>query len=124
MPTKRQNQIARLIQVAIGEVLQRKGHEIHGGVLVTVTQVTVTPDLQDARISLSIYNAPDKRAIVDAIIDRTAELRKALGERIRNQVRSIPTLRFFQDETLDEVFRMEELFRKLHEEDQKKSEEK
>ena len=124
---KRQKQIGGLIQEEINHIFQRMGMSIMEGAMVSISSVKVTPDLLEARIYLSIYNAQDNKAILRKIEDRAWEVKRELATRVRNQLRRIPELKFFLDDTLDHVFKMEELFRQIkpsetedREEDQEK----
>ena len=124
---KRQKQIGGLIQEEINHIFQRMGMSIMEGAMVSISSVKVTPDLLEARIYLSIYNAPDNKAVLRKIEDRAWEVKRELATRVRNQLRRIPELKFFLDDTLDHVFKMEELFRQIkpsesedREEDQEK----
>lgn len=80
--------------------------------LITVTNVTITPDLSIARAYLSIYNAKDKEVVMDLIKDNTKEIRYRLGQKIKNQIRVVPTLQFFLDDSLDYIERIDELLKK------------
>jgi ribosome-binding factor A len=82
----------------------------------------VTPDLLEVRIYLSIYNVTDKTEILKKIEERKWEVKKELAARVKSQLRRIPELKFFLDDTLDHVFKMEEIFNKIKEEDEKKNE--
>ena len=124
---KRQKQIGGLIQEEINHIFQRMGMSIMEGAMVSISSVKVTPDLLEARIYLSIYNAPDNKTVLRKIEDRAWEVKRELATRVRNQLRRIPELKFFLDDTLDHVFKMEELFRQIkpsesedREEDQEK----
>lgn len=116
---KRQKQIGGLIQEEINAIFQRLGLGfIHGG-MVSVSSVKVTPDLLEARIYLSIYNTTDKKAILHKIEERHWEIKKELAARIKHQLRRIPELKFFLDDTLDQVFKIEELFSKIKADEKK-----
>ncbi len=121
---KRQKQIGGLIQEEINSIFQRLGLSFVEGGMVSVSSVKVTPDLLEARIYLSIYNAADKKAVVKKIEDRHWEIKKELAASVKHQLRRIPELKFFLDDTLDQVFKMEELFSKIKEDEEKKDEEK
>ncbi|MDA1027942.1 MAG: 30S ribosome-binding factor RbfA [Bacteroidetes bacterium] len=86
--------------------------------MVTVTGVRVTNDLSIAYVYLSVMgdSAPQKNAVLAKLKDFTPRIRKTLGQAIRHQVKSIPELRFFLDETLENAHRMEELFGKIQQE--------
>jgi len=118
---KRQKQIAGLLNEEMNIIFQRLGLTMLDGGMVSISSVKVTPDLLEARIYLSFFQVKDIEAALKKIDDRHHDIKKELAAKVRHQLRSIPVLKFFQDDTLDQVFRMEELFRKINEE--KKSEE-
>src|SRR5690606_23162305 len=86
--------------------------------MVSISKVMVTPDLLEARVYLSLFQIKDPAALMQQIKDRTWEFRKMLGARLKNQLRRVPELQFFNDDTLDYVFKMEEIFKKIKEEDE------
>lgn len=106
-----------LIQEEINTVFQRLGLSFVNGGLVSVSSVKITPDLLEARIYLSVFNAADKKEALKKIEDRHWEIKKELAARVKHQLRRIPELKFFLDDTLDQVFRMEELFDKIKREE-------
>jgi ribosome-binding factor A len=110
METNRQKKIARLIQKDLGEILQLEGRDWFPGVMVTVTKVNVTSDLSIARVYLSIFGkkAEDILRLVDM---QGREIRRQLGLRARNQLRHIPELRFFIDDSLDYIDNIERLLK-------------
>lgn len=118
---KRQKQIGGLLQEEINAIFQRLGLGFIQGAMVSIASVKVTPDLLEARIYLSIYNAKDEKAVFEKVEERAWEVKKELAARVRNQLRRIPELRFFADDTLDHAFKMEELFRKIKDEEPKSS---
>jgi ribosome-binding factor A len=120
---KRQKQIGGLIQEEINAIFQRLGLGFISGGMVSVSSVKITPDLLEARIYLSIYNTAEKKEVLKKIEDRQWEVKKELAARVKQQLRRIPELKFFLDDTLDQVFKMEELFSKIKEEDKKEGEE-
>jgi ribosome-binding factor A len=113
---KRQKQIAGLLNVEINIIFQRLGLNMLEGGMVSISSVKVTPDLLEARFYLSFFQVKDAEAALRKIEDRHHEIKKELAARVRHQLRSIPVLKFFKDDTLDQVFRMEELFKKISEE--------
>lgn len=113
METKRQRQAAELIKRNFGLVLQDGGSYIYGAALVTVTNVQVSPDFSIARIYLSVYNTENKQELLLNIRENYTRLRFALGERIRKFIRRIPNLEFFLDDTLDEMYKLNELFNRM-----------
>ena len=117
---KRQKQVAGLIQEEINNIFQRMGLNMIDGGMVSVSSVKITPDLLEARIYLSLFQVKNKEAVMKKIEDRAWEIKKELASRVRTQLRSIPVLKFFHDDTLDHVFKMEELFKQIKEEEEKK----
>lgn len=110
---KRQKQIAGLIQEEVNTIFQRMGlNMIHGG-MVSISSVKITPDLLEARIYLSVFNAADKKQVLKKIEEKGWEVKRELAARVKNQLRRIPELKFFADDTLDHVFKMEELFKQI-----------
>lgn len=114
---KRQKQISGLIQEEINIIFQRLGLNIINGGMVSISSVKITPDLLEARIYLSVFNAADNKAVLKKIEERAWEVKKELAARVKNQLRRIPELKFFQDDTLDHVFKMEELFKQIKHDD-------
>ena len=117
---KRQKQIGGLIQEEINTIFQRIGLSFIDGGMVSISSVKVTPDLLEARVYLSIFNAPDPKAALKKIEDRAWEVKKELTERVKHQLRRMPILKFYIDDTLDHVFRMEELFKQIKQEEEGK----
>lgn len=113
---KRQKQIAGLLNEEMNIIFQRLGLNMIDGGMVSISSVKVTPDLLEARFYLSFFQVKDVKDALKKIDDRHHEIKKVLAARVRHQLRSIPVLKFFQDDTLDQVFKMEEIFRKIDEE--------
>lgn len=109
--SKRQKQVAKLILEEMSDIFQREGMSMVGGGMVSIAKVSVTPDLLEARVYLSLFQVKDEEALMEDVIKRTPEWRNLLGRRVRHQLRRIPELQFFKDDTLDHVFRMEEIFK-------------
>jgi len=118
---KRQKQIAGLLNEEINIIFQRLGLNMIDGGMVSISSVKVTPDLLEARFYLSFFQVKDIKAALKKIEERHHEIKKELASRVRHQLRNIPVLKFFQDDTLDHVFKMEELFKKINE-DKKETE--
>lgn len=113
---KRQKQIAGLLNEEMNGIFQRLGLNMIDGGLVSISSVKVTPDLLEARFYVSFFQVKDVKAALHRIGERHHEIKKELAGRVRHQLRSIPVLKFFHDDTLDHVFKMEELFKKIEEE--------
>jgi len=119
MKSKRQLQVAEQIKRNFGIILQQEGSYIYGAeVLVTVTSVKMSPDFGIAKIYLSIYNTEDKQSVILQMEEQYPRLRQALGNRLRRHIRRIPELQFYEDDTLDEMYRLRGLFGQLEEEKQ------
>jgi ribosome-binding factor A len=111
---KRQKQVAGVIQEALNDIFVRMGLNMMNGGMVSISQVKVTPDLLEARIYLSLFQVSDREQTLAVFEDRRPEIKKELSARVKQQLRRMPELKFFHDDTLDHVFRIEEIFRKLH----------
>lgn len=112
MDSTRQLKVSRLIQKELGEIFQRETRVFFGNALITVTQVRVSPDLSVAKVYVSLFNVPDTKELLKLIQSHTKEIRMKLSERIKKQVRIIPNLVFFQDDSLDYAMRIDELLKK------------
>ncbi len=113
---KRQKQIAGLLHEEMSTIFQRLGLNMIDGGMVSISSVKVTPDLLEARVYLSLFQVKDEKAALKKIEERHHEIKKELTAKVRHQLRNIPVLKFFLDDTLDHVFRMEELFKQINEE--------
>lgn len=119
METKRMAQVAELVKRNFGLLLQQEGSYIFGTTpFVTVTNVKMSPDLNIARIYLSVYNTEDKQTVILEMEDSYARLRQSLANRIKKHVRRIPDLQFHLDDTLDEMYRLKALFQQLEDDNQ------
>lgn len=111
---KRQKQIAGLLNGEMNIIFQRLGLNMIDGGMVSISSVKVTPDLLEARFYLSFFQVKDAKTALKKIDERHHEIKKELAIKVRHQLRNIPVLKFFQDDTLDQVFKMEELFKKIN----------
>ena len=110
---KRQKQVGSLLQEELNDIFQRSGLNMLDGGMVSISGVKITPDLLEARIYLSLFQVKDARAAMQKIQDKSWEIKRELAQRVKHQLRRIPELKFFQDDTLDHVFKMEELFKQI-----------
>ena len=110
METKRQQKFARVIQKELSEILQKEGWSFHGSSIVTITMVRMSPDLSIAKVYLSIFNAENNELLLNELRAKAREIRYKLGEKIRNQVRVIPNIDFFIDDSMEYVSKMEKIF--------------
>jgi ribosome-binding factor A len=115
--SKRQKQIGQLVQKELSDIFQRMGYNVTEGGMISISAVRITPDLLEARVYLSMFQIKDTAGMLNQIKDRNWEIRKELGLRVGKQLRRVPELTYFLDDTLDYVFRMEELFKKIRDDD-------
>ena len=113
MDSTRQSKFSRLIQKEMADLFMKEGKHFFGNSFVTVTNVLVSPDLSIARIYLSVFKDKKPQLIIDHLQDQMHEVRGKLGSRIRSQARHIPELKFFLDDTMDYVEKMDSLFKNL-----------
>ena len=118
---KRQKQIAGVIHEEMSVIFQKLGLSMVDGGLVSISSVKVTPDLLEARIYLSVFQAKDNAVVLKKVEEKAHEIKRELAAKVKHQLRRIPEIKYFLDDTLDQVFKMEELFKKIEEE--KKEEE-
>ncbi|MFM7710868.1 MAG: ribosome-binding factor A [Ferruginibacter sp.] len=115
--TKRQKQVAAVIEKEMNDIFQRMGlATLHGG-LVSISGVNLTPDLYEARIHLSFFQVQDAAKALAYIQDHAKEIKKELTARVRHQLRIMPVLQFFGDETLAYVDHIEKLLRDIQKND-------
>ena len=110
METTRQNKIARLIQKELSDIFQQQTRAMHG-TLVTVSVVRISPDMSVARAYLSIFPSEKADELLANINANTRSIRYELGTRVRYQLRIIPELRFFKDDSLDYLEHIDSLLK-------------
>lgn len=124
MESKRQKQVAEVIKRNFGTLLTQEGNYFYGSEpFVTVTAVKMSPDLGIAKIYLSVFNVPDKQTVILEMEANIYQIKQSFYARIRKQLRRMPELQFYLDDTLDEMYRLNDLFKKLHDDNQMGSEE-
>lgn len=111
MQETRQNRIARLLQKELALIFQSQTRMIHG-VMVSVTRARVSPDLSICTAYLSIFPSEKSEEILANIKSNEKSIRYEMGTRVRNQLRVIPELRFFLDDSLDYLEHIDELLKK------------
>ena len=102
MQETRQNRISRLLQKELAEIFQSQTRQMHG-ILVSVTRVRISPDLSICTAYLSIFPSEKGKELLQNITRNEKSIRYELGQRVRNQLRIIPELRFFIDDSLDYI---------------------
>lgn len=113
MASTRQQKVGRLIQKELGDIFQKESVNLCSGAMVTVTRVEMSPDLGYAKSGLSIF-APghDVQAIFKLINTNNKQVRNLLGRRTKKQLRIIPELQFFLDDSLDYIENIDNLLNK------------
>lgn len=111
---KRQKQVAAVIQQELNDIFVRLGLNMIDGGMVSISSVKVTPDLLEARIYLSLFKVADANAAMKKIQAQAWEVKRELSERVKHQLRRIPVLQFYLDDTLDYVFKMEDIFKQIN----------
>ena len=106
---KRQKQVAIEISKELNDIFLKMGLTMQDGGMISISSVKITPDLFEARVYLSFFQVKDPEAVLEKFKERYSEIRGELGRRMRHQLRSIPQLTFYMDDTLDYVFKIEKL---------------
>ena len=110
MQETRQNKIARLLQKELSLIFQEQTRAMHG-VMVSVTRTKISPDLSICTAYLSIFPSEKGEELIQNITRNEKQIRYELGTRVRHQMRIIPELRFFIDDSLDYIDHIDELLR-------------
>jgi ribosome-binding factor A len=112
MDSTRQMKVNELLKREISGVFQLKGRNLFGPELISITEVRISPDLSIAKVYISIFPTTNKVAIMKAVSEQNAVLRYELGTRVKNQLRKIPELHFYLDDTFDQLEKIDTLLRK------------
>lgn len=115
---KRQKQVAAVLEKELNEIFQRMGLSMMDGGMISIASVKITPDLFDARIYLSFFKVADPVSTLKSIEEKSWEIKKELTARVRHQLRSMPQLKFYIDDTLDYVDKIDQLFKDIKEQDE------
>ena len=110
---KRQKQVASVLEKEMNDIFQRLGLSMMDGGMISISSAKITPDLFDARIYLSFFKVKDPVEALKTINDRSWEIKRELTARVRHQLRSMPQLNFYIDDTLEYVDKMEQLFKDI-----------
>lgn len=118
MESIRQKQVGELMRRYFSMILMEEGSLIYGrDKLVTVTGVKMSPDLLIAKVYISVYGTENKQEVILELEDNYPRLRQLLGAKAGKQMRRVPNLEFFLDDTVDEMYRVEALLNRVNEED-------
>ena len=110
----RQDKFAKQIQRDLAELMTLHRNEWLGGTFVTISNVLVSPDLSYVKVYISLFNIQNRKDVLNhlnTVVDK--EIRHEIARRIKNNVKKIPEIRFYEDDTLDYVTKMDELFEKI-----------
>jgi ribosome-binding factor A len=111
MESTRQKKVSRLIQKELADIFLRKNNEFAPGKLVSITIVRVSPDLSFAKVFLSVFPSANQDEVVNGIKDHTAKIRFELGQKVRTQLRIVPEIAFFIDDSLDYIDKIDKLLK-------------
>lgn len=112
--SKRQKQVAGLLNEELNDIFRRLGLNMADGGMVSISGVKVTPDLLEARIYLSFFQVNDAAALLRKVKEKNWEIKRELAARVGKQLRRMPDLQYYLDDTLDYVFKMEELLKEVN----------
>jgi ribosome-binding factor A len=112
MESVRQQKVNKLLAKELAELFRSEARAMFGGAFITVTQVRVSPDLGSAKVYLSIMAAKDRDAIFKLVQTQYHSIRRRLGIAVGKQLRVVPELHFYIDDSLDYAMKIEELLRK------------
>ncbi len=108
----RQQKVARQVQKDLAEIIRARGMAAYDGAMITVSGVKITPDLALAKVYVSIFPSSKAEAVMQQLEDETPYLRGELGRRVAKQLRIVPELNFYLDDSLDYVEHIDELLKK------------
>ena len=112
MENTRQQKVAKQIQKGIADIFQREGAHLVRGMLVTVTTVRVSPDFGYAKIYVSVFPFEQHKALLATLEENNWFIRRQLGQRIRNQLKNVPELQFFLDDSLEYIEQIDEALKR------------
>lgn len=108
----RQQKVARQIQKDLAEIIRSRGMSAYDGAMLTVSGVKITPDLALAKVYVSVFPSAKAGAAMQKLNDENSRLRGELGRLVAKQLRVVPELAFYLDDSLDYVERIDELLKK------------
>jgi ribosome-binding factor A len=114
METKRQLKYGKLLLKELSSIFQTDAKHLFGNAFITITHVEVSPDLSVAKVYLSFLMTENKQQTLQSIVDKSKNIRQILGEKIRFQVRIVPNLVFFLDDSADYASKMDKIIGDLH----------
>lgn len=115
--SKRQKQVAAVLEHELNDIFHKLGLAMTHGGMVSISHIKVTPDLYEARVYLSFFKVDDPQSTLKTFEDRSWEIKKELTAKVRHQLRIMPKLSFYIDDTLEYVDKMEQLFKDIKKQD-------
>ena len=112
MDSVRQQKVNKLLAKELAEIFRSNSKNLFGGGFISVTNVRVSPDLGLAKVYVSIMGAKERERIFSIIEHQAHQIRRQLGNKVGRQIRAVPELQFFIDDSLDYALRIEELLKK------------
>ncbi len=113
----RQEKFAKQVQRDLGELFQQHRHEWLGGEFITISSVLASPDLGYIKVYVSLYNTKKRDHVMESFELHARAIRMELAKRLKNQIKKIPELTFFEDDTLDYMNKMDKIFSEMHKND-------
>ena len=107
----RQLKVSRLIQKEVAGIFLQKGNEFAPGKMISITKVRISPDLSFAKIYLSIFPSTDNNHVLQVVQDHAPKIRYDLGHKVRSQLRIVPDIAFFIDDSLDYIDKIDRLLK-------------
>ena len=111
MESQRQSKVSRLIQKELADIFQKQGNTLFGGGMISVTVVRVTPDLEIAKVYVSIFPPERKQELFEVINQQVKTVRHELARRVKNQLRLVPNLIFYIDDSIDYADKIDDLLK-------------
>ena len=120
--SKRQKQVGGVLHEALTSIFTKMGLNMIEGSLISISSVKITPDLLEARVYLSLFPSEKSEIILSRIEDAAHEIKRMLAAKVKHQLRRMPELKYFIDDTLEQVFKLEKLFEQIHKTDSNNTE--
>ena len=112
MESIRQQKVARLLLKELSSIFQKESQVLLGNVILTITQVRISPDLSFAKVYISIFPIEDPKSALQVIVSNTKMIRRLLGQSVRNQLRIVPELQFYIDDSAEYADEIKRLLKK------------
>lgn len=111
MESKRQHKISKLLQQDLSQIFQLDARRLYQGAMITVTKINITSDLSVAKVYVSLFATKDANQTLQLIKENAKNVRFQLGNRVKHQLRIVPNLQFYIDDSLDYIDNIESLLK-------------